>query len=139
MTDMDAVATARKAHIDAFNRMDVEAMASVVADDLVGMPPNTPPIAGKEAARAWWKAGFDAAQAHFGFTPTELVVADDLAFDRFAWTMETTPKDGGQAIQDNGDCVWIWKKQSDGSWLMWRAIWNSHNETPGVWSGASRD
>lgn len=138
MNDSDAIATLRKQHIDAFNRADAEGMASVVADYVILMPPNIPALEGKEAARAWWQGGFDAAQSHIGFTPTELAIAGDWAFDRFAWTMETTRTSGGEATRDNGDCVWIWRKGLDGSWLLARAIWNSDNEATGIWSGASR-
>ncbi len=138
MNDAEAIAALRKRHIDAFNRTDLEGMASVVSEDVVVMAPNLPPFEGKSAARSWWQAGFEAAHSHFGFTPTELEVAGGWAFDRFAWSMETTPSTGGPITRDNGDCVWIWRKGSDGAWLIARAIWNSDNEATGIWSGTSR-
>jgi len=138
LNDAETIAALRKEHIDAFDGSDLEGMVKMVSDDVVVMAPNLPALHGKEAVRSWWKEGFEAARSHFGFSPTELEVAGDWAFDRFAWTMETTPNGGGKTTRDNGDCVWIWKKGPNGSWLLARAIWNSDNLAPGIWSGASR-
>jgi len=65
MKDAEAIASGRKQHIDAFNRIDIEDMASVVTDDVVVMAPNFPPVVGKAAARSWWKQGFAAGASHF--------------------------------------------------------------------------
>jgi ketosteroid isomerase-like protein len=119
-------------------REQAAGMASIVAEDVVTMPPNLPALEGKKALRVWWQAGFDAARSLFGFTPTGLVIAGEWAIDRFAWTMGTTPSSGGETTRDNGDCLWIWRKNSDGSWLLARAIWNSDNAATGMWAGASR-
>ena len=138
MTDADAIATLLQEHFDAFNRADIEGMAKMVTDDAVAMPPNQPPVVGKDAFRSWLRAGLDAARSHLEFSLQEVEVAGEWAFDRFDWTMETTPTGGGETTRDNGKCVWICRRQPDESWLIARSIWNSDNEVTGPWSGAPR-
>jgi ketosteroid isomerase-like protein len=138
MSDANAIFDRRKQHIDGFNRQDQDAMASTASDDIVIMAPNTPTVIGLDAARAWWSSGFEAAEARFDFEPLELDIEGDLAIDRFHWIMTTTPRSDGETTRDDGDCIWIWRQGIDGSWRVTHAIWNSHHQSPGVWSGAPR-
>jgi ketosteroid isomerase-like protein len=32
--------------------------------------------------------------------------------------------------------VWIWRRESDGAWMVASAVWNSDLATAGLWSGA---
>jgi ketosteroid isomerase-like protein len=32
---------------------------------------------------------------------------------------------GLQESQDTGKLIWIWRKNADGSWQVWRKMWNS--------------
>jgi ketosteroid isomerase-like protein len=138
MSEADTIAALRKKHIDGFNRQDQEAMASTSSNETVIMAPNQPAVIGLDAARSWWSSGFDLADAHFSYEPQELEIEGDLAVDRFHWTMETTPKSGGETTRDDGDCIWVWRRGTDGSWRISHAIWNSDNRSPGIWSGAPR-
>lgn len=138
MSDSAAVTKLRDDFIAAFNRQDIDAMAKLTADDMVGMPPNQPAIVGIDASRAWWREGFQVARSRFEASSREIEVLGDWAVDRFDWTMESTPAGGGATSKDKGKCVWISRKQSDGSWKLARAIWNSDEPMPGIWSGAAR-
>ena len=138
MSDTESIAKAREEFVSAFNRPDIEKMADLLADDHIGMPPNQPALVGIDASRSWWKEGFDAASSRLEISPQELEIAGSWAFDRFDWTMETTPTGAGETVHDNGKCVWIWRREPDGAWKLARAIWNSNNEATGVWSGAPR-
>jgi ketosteroid isomerase-like protein len=73
------------------------------------------------------------------FIPQEIQIGGDWAIDRFTWSTDTTPVGGGTSSNDKGKCIWIWRRQRDGSWKVARAIWNSDNPVPGtVWSGTPR-
>ncbi len=138
MSDAEAIASLRQQHLDAFNRADADEMAKTVSTDVMVMPPNQPNVAGEQAVRSWWTVGFDTAESRIETSSQELEVAGDWAYDRFDWTMDTTPRGGGTATRDNGTAVWIWRRRPDGAWLLARAIWNSDNQTTGLWSGAAR-
>jgi ketosteroid isomerase-like protein len=76
------------------------------------------------------------ARSHFAVTPDELHVAGDLAIDQFGWAVDSTPRAGGSPIHDEGQCIWVWRRQRDGAWRVARAIWNSDLASAGLWSGA---
>ena len=137
MSDAEVIANERERFITAFNETDIETMSQVAAADLIGMPPNEAPVVGIEASRTWWQQGFDAGTSVFKATQQELEIRDDRAMDRFTWTMDFTPTGGGDTAHDQGTCVWLWRREADGTWKIARAIWNSDNPMPGQWSGGS--
>ena len=135
MGDSEVIAARRDAFLAAFNRQDIEAMSELLTDDMVAIPPNRPELVGLEASQAFWREGFAAVNSVFGLTPIRLQVAGDLAVDRFAWTMDTTPHEGGDTMRDKGGCVWAWRREG-GTWKLSWAIWNSDLPEPGFWAGA---
>ena len=58
-------------------------------------------------------------------TTTDLTVKEDMAIETGALRMVMQPKQGGEAVTDIGKFVVVWKKQADGSWKLWRDIFNS--------------
>ena len=136
MADSDAIAARRTAFLDAFNDTDIEMMSALLTDDHVGMPPNHPPLVGLHASQDFWRQDFAQAASVFKATPLSLDVAGDTAIDRFSWTMDVTPHSGGPTAHDQGPCVWIWRRESDGEWRLAQAIWNSDLKAPGMWAGA---
>jgi ketosteroid isomerase-like protein len=136
MSDRSSIATRRAAFLEAFNSENLDGMAALLTDNHIGMPPNRPPLIGKDANRAFWQEGISVARSHFAIGTEELLILDDVAIDRFRWAVDSTPRGGGAPIHDEGKCVWIWQRQSDGDWKILRAIWNSDLATAGLWSGA---
>lgn len=137
MSDKETIARQRAEFVAAFNIEDTEAMAKFLPDDHVGMPPIRPTIRGLDGARAFWREGFAAAKSRFSLASEELEVIGDVAIDSLRWTMDSTPKSGGKTVHDKGKCIYIWRRQRDGSWKLARAIWNSDLAQAGLWSGAS--
>ncbi len=134
MGDSEVIA-ARDAFIAAFNRQDVEAMSELVTDNTVAHPPNQPELVGLQASQAFWREGFAAANSVLAAIPKQLEFAGDVAVDRFAWTMDTTPHGGGDTVRDEGACVWIWRREG-GTWKLDCSIWNSDLTEPGIWARA---
>jgi uncharacterized protein (TIGR02246 family) len=108
---------------------DTEGYLALVADDAVLMPPNAPPVIGKDAIRSWNQAM--SKQFRFqAYTPMddEVVLAGKWAFRRAIakWTLRPTA--GGEPIHDSGKFIIIYERQLDGSWRIARDIWNSNTQ-----------
>ena len=139
MFDREAISRARQDFVDAFNSEDDEALAAILTDDHVKMPPNQPPLRGRAASRSFWRKGWAQAASRFTATPGQLKITSDVAIDEFYWTMESLPRDGGSPVRDEGRSVWLWRRQPDGSWKLARAIWNSDLADPGLWTGGNKE
>ena len=138
MTDEQQVANATRAHIEAFNREDVDRMVAMMSDDAIAMPPHQAALKGAEEISGWMREGFATARSQFDYTPVSTLVEGNLGVDHFDFTMTTTMNDSGEKIADEGNCIWVWRREADGDWHICRSIWNSKLEQPTVWSGAPR-
>jgi ketosteroid isomerase-like protein len=62
----------------------------------------------------------------FQLTTTDLTVKDNMAIETGTTRSVMQPKQGGgPPVTDVGKYVVVWKKQTDGSWKLWRDIFNS--------------
>ena len=116
----------------AFSAGDADALVALQTDDAIRMPPNAPPLMDKEAIRAAYQTTFEQFAAKITLSLEEVEFAGDWAFVRGASAVTLTPKAGGEPLQDEGKYLSIRKKQPDGSWKIFRPIWNSNNPLPGA-------
>jgi ketosteroid isomerase-like protein len=136
MSDSEIIARRRAEFLSAFNRQDVAAMARVRADDSIDVPPNRAPVRGLSAIQAFWREGFAQAETRFSLVPEQLEIGSDVAIDRFRWTLEGAPRNGGDSFRDEGTAIWTWRRQK-GDWKFALAIWNSDlPQGQTVWTGA---
>ena len=128
-----AIDRTRDVHVAAVNSGDADAWAASFADDGVQMPPNAPANVGRDNIQAWSAAFLAAFRPEFSLAPEEVQIAGaDWAFERGTYEITLTPKAGGEPIQDAGDYITVYQRQSDDSWAMARDIWNSSNPLPGM-------
>lgn len=118
-----AVHHAHEAYLTSINSNDVARFLTTVTDDIVFLPPNSEPIAGKEAVVSWVAGYFEAIQTVWTKTTVELVVADGLAYEWYRYHVVDTPRDGGESATDTGNGVNIYRIDADGTWRVWRDIW----------------
>jgi ketosteroid isomerase-like protein len=124
--DEDVIAPYRRAFIQASKTGDVDALISLVEEDVVAMSPNDTTVYGKAEYRSWWEEYFQ----YFRLTAFEepernLVVHGDFAIEHSAYMIAIVAVNGGTRIRDDGRTLTIWRKQPDDSWKMWQTIWNS--------------
>lgn len=114
------------------NDESVDRMRVHMAEDVVMMAPNMPPVTGAANAAEAMRQFFGAFEVQIRYTSTEIVVAGDWAFDRGTYSQTLTPKRGGAAHNETGKYLWLYRRAPDGSWKQARVIWNGSDPLPGA-------
>jgi len=98
------------------------ALAAGYSVDAVRMPPNQPPVEGRDAIRR----GLEQLPpiTSFNFRLVDLQGAGSVAFVRGSYSITAAPP-GVAAVTDTGKILAIFRKQPDGSWLRVVDAWNS--------------
>ena len=102
---------------------DFEGITRFYTEDAVVMPPNQPTIRGRAEVKSWMEAFPKVTEAEFEIDEVEGL--GDFAFvrGRYSLTMEVEGAPG--PVQDKGKYIEIRERQSDGTWLLARDIFNS--------------
>ena len=110
---------------------DADAWATLWAEDGVQMPPDAPAVVGIPQIREKLRGLL--AQYHFEMRihTEEVRTAGEWAYARGSYQATLTPKSGGAGIPIDGKFLTILARQADGSWRIYRDIFNS-NVPPGA-------
>src|SRR5688572_9080876 len=100
--------------------------------EAVAMPPNHPAARGTAEIQKMFTDMFAAITiTDFSLTIGDVVVKEDMAIETGSMSMTMQPKQAGApAITEKSKYVVVWKKQADGSWKLWRDIFNSDTPLP---------
>ncbi len=109
----------------AINSADFDLWISLWEDDGVQMPPDAPAVFGKEQIRVVNESKFEPFNVNMAIKNDEVLIDGGLAFSRGIYTAALTPKAGGETINLIGKYLTILKKQTDGSWKIYRDCFNS--------------
>ena len=107
------------------NDGSVDRMRVHMAEDVVMMAPNMPPVTGATNVAQAMRGFFDAFDVQIQYTSEEIVGTGDWAFDRGTYRHTLTPRGGGVALKEAGKYLWLYRRTPDGSWKQARVIWNS--------------
>ena len=123
--DVAAIEQAADRLLAAAKRGDVDAMMEEFSDDSVIIPPGLPVMRGKEAIRVFYRTQFAEFELQdIGPSQDELVVCGDWAFSRGTVAIVGNYKGHDESVKVFNRGLEIWKKHSDGSWKIARAIGN---------------
>jgi uncharacterized protein (TIGR02246 family) len=112
-------------YVAAVNAGDVKAYGSALTQDVVFMPPDASKLTGREAVQAWAKKEFfDPYELRFHTKFDDLRVVGSQAFAPGSFTLDLTPKAGGEQIRRTGKFMNVFRKEADGSWKYALAIFN---------------
>ena len=128
--DRQAIAAVSAQFQAAENAGNVEQMLSLFADDLVILSPNALELSGADRIAAAMRAFHEAFTVHVEYASQEITAFGDWGFDRGTERFTLTPKGGGAPISVNGKYLWLYRRQSDGSWKQSRVMWNSSDPPP---------
>ena len=126
--DMKAINALRSQFIAAFNSNDPAAIAGTYTDDAIVMPANQTAVEGKQAIQAYYAAMFKRNSANIALKVLETRVMGNWAYDRGDSTITVTGK-SGKPVEQSSKYLVIVKRQSDGSWKVYRGI-DSTNAPP---------
>ena len=105
---------------------DVEAFLSNLTEDAMFMNPGAPAIEGKAAIREWIEQRFSEVDPQISISPLEIVVDQNLAFNRTHVTGFEVSLATGDTVQVDWKEIATMRRQPDGSWLVSRVIGNSN-------------
>ena len=130
-TDVDAATEAIKALWEEYSASalagDPERRLALWAEDGIQMPPDREARFGIDTIRAATEAGMaNVVTNEYAVIPEEVQVFGDLAFARGTYSANRTPVSGGNPIQTDGKFMTILQRQADGSWKIYRDIFNSN-------------
>jgi ketosteroid isomerase-like protein len=109
-----------------WNEGDYEGFIAIIDEEAVFLPPNAPTVSDMETISSIYKNHFDSFDLDLTIITEEIHVFGDLAFSRESWKGSLNPKDSSEPIVFDNKVITIYKKQPDGSWKIWRAMFNSN-------------
>ena len=109
--------------------LDVKALELLWDPDIVSMPPGHPAVNGLEANNAYLEQEAKAMENFqiLGYEQAwqEVRIAGDYAYELGTVQTRIGPMNPGPEVDTTYNMMRILKKQPDGSWRIYRAIWNN--------------
>jgi uncharacterized protein (TIGR02246 family) len=112
--------------ISAVNAGDLVRLLTLMADDVVFLNPGQAPL-GRDGFSANFSAAHQQVRIRCSSELEEVVVIGEVAYTRSRDTLSVTPRAGREATQLAGHRITIYRKQSDGRWLLAR---DAHTLSP---------
>jgi uncharacterized protein (TIGR02246 family) len=112
--DKDAINKLRDDFIAAFNSNDAAKVGDVYAETAVVMDAGQPTVEGRAAIVEHNKMFFDANMAKITLASRAMNVSGDLAFDEGTYSIDVTPKAGGQAMKAEGRYLVVIQRTASG-------------------------
>jgi len=118
-SDEAAIRAVHTVWIDAVNAGDVNRLLSMMAEDVVFLNPGRAPF-GREGFLAGFSAAHQQSRIRCISELEEVVVVGEVAYTRCRDSLSATPRAGGKTTELAGHRITIYRKQSDGCWLLAR-------------------
>ncbi len=120
--DIEAIGATTQDWQAAGRANDWAAVAALYTEDAVLMPPNAPAVTGPANIQAYF--GSLPPMGALDLADVEIDGVGDWAFVRGTYSL-TMAVEGMEPIADSGTYLEICRKQADGTWLIYRDIYNS--------------
>lgn len=123
--DVEAIRALRDEYVAAENDGDVEGILDTCGEDIVFIPPESPPVRGPEAAREFLGGFLEAFSVELELASEGIVVDGDLAYD-WGTVSGTMQADGGQAQDLSNSYLIVFERDDEGAWRQSKHVWNAN-------------
>jgi ketosteroid isomerase-like protein len=90
------------------------------AEDAWQMPPNSPPLVGRESIRQFWSQAMKWGRWEFSLQTQEVTVSGPVAVERGKYVLKfvagASAPPGMASFQDRGNYLVHWRRERDGEW-----------------------
>lgn len=107
--------------IKAVNAGDLALLLTLITEDVVFISPGERPV-GRDTFTAKFLNSHKELRIHCFSDLEEIVVAGEVAFTRSSDRVSVTSRAGGPMTEFNGHRLTIYRKQSEGHWLLARDV-----------------
>jgi len=106
---------------------DVERWVAQWVEDGVQLPPDFPMNVGRDQIREWMEGMFESFRfLEFDIAEEDVEASGDVASAYGTYTWLAEPRAGGDQISYDGKFLTLFRKQPDGSWKIYRDVFNSN-------------
>jgi ketosteroid isomerase-like protein len=99
---------------------EIDSIASLFAEDAWQMPPNNPPLVGREAIRQFWRQAVKWGKWQFSLQAQDVSVSGPIAIERGKYVLNFVAGPGAPpgmtSFEDHGNYLVHWRRESDGEW-----------------------
>jgi uncharacterized protein (TIGR02246 family) len=124
--DVAAVNEIWTQYSSSLNAGDIDRWVALWTDDGIQMPPDEPPVIGKQQIRLRNSAIAEQFTFNIEVNNEEVGVAGDWAFSRGTYSATLAPKTGGKPVYIDWKYMTILQRQLDGTWKIHRDAFNSN-------------
>src|SRR3989440_12492616 len=117
--DERAIREVHSAWIDAVNAGDLGRLLTLMADDCLFLNPGQAPF-GRDGFSPGFSAVHQQARINCVSELEDIVVVGEVAYTLSRDSLSVIPRAGGEAEQLAGHRITVYRKQSDGRWLLAR-------------------
>ena len=126
LSEVDAVRKIIEAHNAEISRCYAQGLfdsvAAVFTADAWQMPPNSPPLIGREAIRAFWAQATQWGGWQFSLSVQQVDVCGSIAVERgkynLRFTAGPTAPPHMNSFEDWGNYLVYWRREEDGQWRI---------------------
>ena len=124
--DIDAIHALLEEHVKAVNTSNTALNLSGFTDDVIYMPPQSTVVKGIDELTKLVESAYKSLDAEIEMTAEETVVSGNWAFQWGNIDGYITPLEGGDTTILDSKYMYIYHKQTDGTWKIARDIYNSN-------------
>ncbi len=126
--DVEAIRATSKRYVSAMRENDWATVVTFFTPDAARMPPNQPMHRGRAAIQQWLSQ--IERLTEYEVTLEEIQGSGAFAYAHAKYRITLTLKGMAGPIKDSGKAIEVWRKESDGTWRVASAIWNSDQPIP---------